>query len=400
VPRLLIVILILALLVRFAWALGRPTNPASLASLPDQAEYLSTGRNLLEGQGLKFTDPRFDDVVWAFRTPGYPLLVAACGASVRMIHIVQALLDTSTVLAVFLLARRWLPKRWSLLAAAIVAVDPFLIYFTGLILTETLFTCLLVWGMVLLVLRNGRWWLLGGAILAVSVLVRPGAIALPTLLALVAAIVSWHPAAAYMRSRMPAGATMILLTAAVLLPWAFRNSRVVGHWIWTSTNSGFTAFDGFNPDATGASNQSFIELMPQLKRMDEVNRCEYLSQRANQFVREQPARSMELAAIKVARTWSPQPLSKEFSRPLYIAAAWIFALPLYLLTLAGVCYGTMPRIGKLFLIIPAIYFTVAAAVSVGSLRYRVPAEAPLAIVAAAGAAMLFEKMPEAAVTDS
>jgi len=28
---------------------------------------------------------------------------------------------------------------------------------------------------------------------------------------------------------------------------------VLGRWIWTSTNAGFTAYDGFNPDATGAS---------------------------------------------------------------------------------------------------------------------------------------------------
>jgi hypothetical protein len=40
----------------------------------------------------------------------------------------------------------------------------------------------------------------------------------------------------------------------------------------------------------------------------------------------------------------------------------------------------------IFLLLPALYFTAVHALSVGSLRYRVPAEPPLAVLAAAGAA--------------
>src|SRR5437016_1245420 len=121
------VILLLALTLRLGWAISRNTNEDSLAALPDQREYLELGRNLLHGQGLKFYDPRFDDEVRAFRTPGYPLLIAACGGNVRIIRIAAAFLDTSTALAVYLLARRWLSERACLFAATLVATNLYMV---------------------------------------------------------------------------------------------------------------------------------------------------------------------------------------------------------------------------------------------------------------------------------
>src|SRR5439155_24030361 len=100
----------------------------------------------------------------------------------------QALIDTGTVLATDWLALRWLPPAASTLAAALVAFNPFLIYFSGLILTETLFTAMLAWGLMLLTSASTLAWLAGGAILALSVLIRPGAIALPVLLGVLAGL--------------------------------------------------------------------------------------------------------------------------------------------------------------------------------------------------------------------
>jgi 4-amino-4-deoxy-L-arabinose transferase-like glycosyltransferase len=390
----LLAVLAVALLLRLGWALSRPVDEQALASLPDQREYLALGRNLVQGRGLGFTDPRFSDVVYAFRTPGYPLLVAMCGGNVRLVRAAQAILDTSTCLAVYLLARRWLSRGSSVFASLVCAVHPFLIYFCGLILTETLFTTMLAWGMVLLMLPRRRWWIPGAIILALSVLVRPGAIALPVVLGIAAAFLNTQQAKPYHRWSLPVGTTMLLLTLLVLLPWGLRNSRVVGRWIWTSTNSGFTAYDGFNPDATGASDQSFIRDMPQLRRMTEVERSEYLAEKAKTFMRENPLRSLELAVVKIGRTWSPRPLSAEFSRPLYVAVAYAFAGPVYLLAVLGLSYRTLPRFAKLFLLAPAIYLTVSAALSVGSLRYRVPAEPYIAILAAAGAELTVRKLME------
>ena len=403
VRRYLFVLLTVALLVRLGWALSRPADAASVDQLPDQREYLETARSLLRGEGLSFVDPRFGTEVKAFRTPGYPALLALCGANVRVARAAQALIDTGTVLAAFLLARRWLVETPSLVAALLVAFNPFLIYFTGLLLTETLFTAMLAWarvrlawpGVVESVGRARLMWVGGTVLLALAVLVRPGAIGLPVGLALAGAVANRHAAGAYRLGPLwplPVGATAMLITVLALLPWAYRNHLVVGQWVWTSTNAGFTAYDGFNPDADGSSDQRFVAEMPQLRRMDETCRSEYLTARARDYVDANPDRLTGLALAKIARMWSPKPLSDDFGRPLYVAVALLYGVPFFLLVLAGLVSPNLPVAAKVFLLAPAVYLTLVHAMSVGSLRYRVPAEVPMAVLAGACVARMWESV--------
>jgi hypothetical protein len=255
---------------------------------------------------------------------------------------------------------------------------------------------MLIWGMLLLVNRirsaklSALAWFVGAILLAVSVLVRPSAILLPLVIGASAAFVErdlrrpfhwrWSP---------PVTTLMLLLTLAALLPWAWRNQRVMGRWIWTTTNSGFTLYDGFNPDATGASDQSFVRSMPQLRLMNETARSQYLANQAAQYIRENPLRCVELAAIKAARTLSPIPLSTEFgSNWRLVAVALVYMLPMDLLAIAGLWNGRIARSAKVFLLAPLLYFTVVHAATVGSLRYRMPADVPIAILAGLGIAGL------------
>ena len=412
-------ILFFALLIRAGWILSRPADDASLAALPDQKEYLTLGRNLLSGHGLMFYDERFKSVVYAYRMPLYPAFIAGCGGDVRLTQLAQAVIDTSTVLAVALLAMALLPppnRRFaSLIAAAIVAVNPFLLFFSALLLSETLFTAMLVWGMLCLIVggRGGRliartddgeskpfrpWcgtllWLGGGLLLAASTLVRPSAAPLAMVIGIAAAF-AIRPVRgdglAVFRPRwpLPVATTMLLLTVAVLFPWAYRNRQVVGDWVWTTTNSGATAYDGFNPDATGASDQSALRGLPQLSAMNEVERSTYLSSRATQFIRENPERALELAAIKAGRTWSPIPLSADYGNWTYRLVAMGYSLPLDVLALFGLFAAPVRRSVKAFLLTPVVYFTLIHMASVGSLRYRVPVEPLLAVLAAAGIATI------------
>ncbi len=365
-----------------------PAGEADLSRLPDQLEYLELGRNLIAGNGLKFRDPDFDEDLLAYRAPGYPLLIAACGGHVRAVRVVQSLIETSTVLAVYVLARRWLGRGASHFAAALIAVNPFLMFFCGLILSETLFTSMLAWGMALLVWSRLAPWF-GAIVLALSVLVRPSSIALPVLLAMVSAITNRDlPRPYLLKGPFSSAVSVLLLCGLVLLPWGYRNYHVLGAWIFTTTNSGMTFYDGFNPHATGASNQRSIRALQELRPMSETERSEYLSRRAWQYVREHPGRSAELAVVKIARTWSPVPLSEDYGSRRNVIIALGYMTPFYALIALGLWFGSPGLSAKVFLLLPAIYFTVAHALSVGSLRYRIPADVPMAIVAAAGVSRL------------
>jgi len=408
---ILVVILLLALALRVGWAATRPTSDKTLEGLPDQLEYLGLARNLVAGRGYWFIDQRLADRVYAFRTPGFPLFLAAWGANVRVALIVQSVLAASTVLAVYLLAlllfpdtpdpridRRKSRRRVALFAAALVAFNPFLVYFCGLLLSETVFSAMLMWAMVLLLAgrgaagerRPGYPWLLGGFLLALSILVRPSAIGLPLLLGIAAAFVNRKRAGAYHEGHpqsergwpMPLGTTLLLLTLLVLFPWAIRNRSTLHHWVWIDTNGGFTLYDGYNPDATGASDQKFVQYMPQLRTMNEVQRSQYLQNRALEFIRKNPRQALELAGAKFVRTWSPVPLSEQYSQQKYQIIGLCFALPLDVLVLWGLAAGNLTRSAKVFLLLPAIYLSVVHMMTVGSLRYRLPAEPALAILAA------------------
>jgi hypothetical protein len=381
-------VLLVALFLRLGWGVSRPASDREIDSLPDQREYLSIAQNILGGRGIQFFDRRFGQNVYAYRMPGYPWLIALCGGSVRAVRGVQAFLDTSTVLAVFLLSRRLLKDAGdsfpaSLFAAALVAINPFLIYFSGLILSETLFIAMLTWGMVLLLgdAEGGKGrgltagWFFGSVLLTLSIYARPSAAVLPVALA--------AGAMALGRGNWAGLGLTILMIVSVLVPWAARNTRpdVLGRWIWGATNSGITAYDGWNSHANGGSDQTFVRDMPELRNMSEVQRSEYLGGLARRFVIAHPGRAVELAAIKLLRIWSPIPLSEQFSSAMYRWIALAYVVPFDLLVLVGLIRGKLCKAAKVFLLIPAIYLTAVHVASVGSLRYLLPAAGPMAVVA-------------------
>jgi len=390
----LTVVMLVGFAVRLAWAIHQPSGEAEIVRLPDQREYLDLGKHLF-GSGLWMADPRFEQIVYAYRTPGYPLLIACCDANPRIVRVVQCVLDCGTMLAIFLLARRWLSPGASVFAAGIYAVNPFAVFFCGLILSETLFTFMLCWGLALLILSDGPWppgnkllaWLGGGALLALAILVRPGTILLPVVLGVTAALVNRDVAVTYRKKwPLPVIATMLLITGLVLFPWAARNRWMVGSWVWTSTNDGITRYDGFNPDATGASDQSFVQSMPWTRDMTEAGRSQYFGQMADDWIADHPSGAAQLAVVKIGRTWSPVPLSREYGgKWMYWIAGLGYEAPFDLLVLLGLWKNNLVGSAKRVLVLPAIYFSIAAGLSVGSLRYRLPAEGPMAVIAASAA---------------
>lgn len=399
-PRWVWVLLFVGLAVRLAWGLSRPADASALSALPDQLEYLQLARSLLAGEGLVLTDPRFPGPVYAYRTPGYPLFVAALGGSVPAVRVGQALLDMLTAAVVYAVARRWSPSGAGVALAAVV-LNPLLIHHTSLVLTETLFTSMLTVGVALLLsppgagrgVRGELKWLAGAAVLAASVLVRPGAIALPLLLCVASAWARPQPL------RVPPAACAVVLTLLTLLPWAYRNHRVLGTWVWTTTNAGITAYDGWNPDATGASDQGgFVAQMPHLALLSETQRNAYLLELARAFREEQPARVPGLLWAKLTRTWSPAPAAAPDRPWTQLAAAWAYAAVVWPLAVIGVLLpvktsGPAPAARpsdaptlsvKVLLLLPPVYFTAAALLTVGSVRYRLPAEPMLALLAGLG----------------
>jgi hypothetical protein len=393
-PRLCIAaVLFLALALRLGWSLTRSTDDASIAQLPDQREYVDLGRSLLNSGTLAMGDARFNDVVRAFRMPGYPAVIAACGGKVAIVRAVQCVIDTLTVLGVIVIARRWLSPGVSIIAGLFIALDPLHVYFSGLLLSETVFAALLTWGMACLVhgaspvaiasRRSHAIWIVGIVLLIASIYVRPSALAFPLVLAFFAMLAEARSPEFVPGRRLPVLAIVAVATALALLPWGLRNRALLGRAIFTTTNDGFTLYDGLNPDATGASDQSWVEQLPLLSNLSEVQRSDYLKGKAIAFAREHRGRVIAMIPKKLARTWSPWPLSSEFATTRNVIVSVLHAVPLFVLALVGLFNASLRRTTRLFLLVPAIAITIMHGLTVGSLRYRMPVDATLAVLAAA-----------------
>lgn len=187
----------------------------------------------------------------ALRAPLYPLFIAPflgnppLVADLTAVLRAQALLSTLCIALVFLLARRLLPVPFALGVAGLAAISPHLVNMNVYLLSETLFTFLLVLAIYLVVRfvqegRAARLWLAGAALAAAGM-------THPMALYLVIPITIFVGAVYGPESRWKAAAALILGFAILYGPWVARNLYTLG----TAGNSQLavgTLHHGMYPD--------------------------------------------------------------------------------------------------------------------------------------------------------
>src|SRR5215208_1094503 len=176
----------------------------------------------------------------AFRTPGYPLLLAAIGGGgsgfARYVAlVVQALLLGLATWLLALTVQRWWGAVPALGAALLYALDPYSKHYVTLVVTETLATLLAVASAYAFTRawqeRSTSWWAGAGAGTAALTLVRP---------VFVLAIPLVVVAAALCRGRRLRNALATAAAALVLLaPWLAWTNHVVGTPVLTAWGEGF-----------------------------------------------------------------------------------------------------------------------------------------------------------------
>jgi len=172
----------------------------------------------------------------ALCTPGYPLfLLPFAGLNVTQqtildITLVQALFSALLPLLVFRLGTLILPGAWPLLPALLTALSPQLVISNTYVLTETLFTFLLLAAITVLATAFSSTKARAWKILLAGMLVGLGALTRPTLnyywVALLVPIWLQTQQPAKTRLRM----TAILLAGCLLVyaPWTVRNLTTLG----------------------------------------------------------------------------------------------------------------------------------------------------------------------------
>ena len=339
---------------------------------------------------------------YVLRTPGFPLLLAASikifGKSVLAASLVMAVVGTGSCWLTWLLARKLFDEFTGLWAMLLVAVSPLQIGSNVQILSETWFSfgllvCLLALARLLQsppVAGWGRIAFANGILTGLTVLIRPGWllwVGLSSLLVIVFGPMTFA-------KRILCAALICGGCFVALLPWAWRNYEITGHWIFTSLWSGPSLYDGLHAGATGASDMAFVDNENVFSTMSEFDANAHYKQRAIDFAIAHPRRTVELALLKAGRYLSPSLNAAGFSGGVFsvFCVFWYFSLTVLIVSGAldlrhkSVCVGLLAG--------PFLQFLLVHMVFVGSIRYRLPLEFPLSILAAHGLVGLRQRWNE------
>lgn len=246
--RVLLVLLVGSVLVHtitIAWVQTRLGRIDALAfNSLDSGEYYSLARNILY-HGTFSQDEAVPFTPDTWRTPGYPLYLAGVillvGDSPTALILVHHLTCIASVLLFFWIAARHMSPGRAAMAAALVLLEPYHVYYANWLLSTSMLTLLLLftwWAWECAWETASRWhFIFPGLMGGFLVLAWPGAILIPLFLVAgyfflirkkVFTVPNHHIAQA-------SGATigLLMVVVGILIPpvvWMARNKSLAGHF--------------------------------------------------------------------------------------------------------------------------------------------------------------------------
>ena len=321
-------VLALALALRAGFGLTREGLTAST----DEANWDAQAKIYLH-HGLLHPDSG------TYRPPLYPLMLAAiyevCGQSPLAVRLWQAFLGTVTCALLFGIGRHLGGERCGLIAAALGALYPLMVFFCSALMAETLLV-LLTTAVVLLALRmeslpTRRNAALTGFVFGLALLCKP--VVLPWLPLL---LWGWWRRCPPGEVRRAARVALVLgVCALTLAPWTARNAAVTGYFVPFSSNLGMNLMIGNEPQATGVYRRGtdYLGMAQELVGGIEpaVARDRALAGTMVEQIAQSPLRFARLALGKLIYLWSPLALGESMQRnliallssgPLLILGGW------------------------------------------------------------------------------
>lgn len=362
---------------------------------PDSHRYVAVAENIASGHG-----PMESEAVRCGTDPGYPFVLAigrlaglsTFSATMNWGRVANGVLGLFAIAAAMRLARRAGGVPAAYVTGLIMAVDPIFLFFHGLVLTEVMFTCFLLWAIewLLCAIDTGRieYGAISGAFLGIAALTRSSGILLPMVLLPIVLLAGMPPH----RGRMVAAWFAAFVLA--LTPMTIRNYLVLGSFVPVRTGMGATLLDSFGDWADGGTGMQRVVWPEFAENAGELERDRLCRQTVYEWIREHPWRSLELGLAKLRRTWSVTLHAPGYQGGMFDKIAWASVAPIYALALAGAIVLRRRTALLYALLAPAIFVTVVHCVFVGSVRYRVPAMPGLFVLAATAVVAVIPKRGE------
>ena len=379
----------------------------------DEINYQQHAADLAAGKGMIRSDGQSS----AARPPLLPLVLGGLyrlvGVNVVAGRIFEVVLGVAIVGLTYMLARTLFSERIALVAGALAAVNPYLIFISSYLLTENLYTVLML--ALLLVLemagRNGfagfRGPVIAGFLLGLANLARPNAVVLAFVIALCVLLFG----SGNLLRRTRGVAVFLLALAVVIAPWALRNHAKLGAWVVFTTHGGITFYQSNNQlvhDVPGfhggVAPRESLPGWDKLKDAGEIEGDRAAWAMAKSFLKDNPRLVPRLLAYKFLRFWRLESHAPSSG----VRGGWWWNKSKLLGSLAsrldvGIIYSiivipsfilgvvvTIREYRKLFALYGVILVHVLVAMMFyGSLRARVPIEPLIAVFAAAALVVFF-----------
>jgi 4-amino-4-deoxy-L-arabinose transferase-like glycosyltransferase len=313
--RLLWVILGAGLLVRLV--LLYVTRETGLM-IVDEQHYHTLALNLLHGFGFAWEPGHLTSM----RPPLFPAFMATVWSitgteNLIVVRMAQMMVSLATVYFVYRLGLLVFDHRVALVAAAGLAIYPSMLAFNAFLLTEvsfTFFLTLLVYSVLRLIRTEQAWLALAaGVILGLAALAR----SVMWLFPLVLCPFIYFALRGTVRRRLGMAAIAWMGYAAVIAPWAIRNTRLQGVFTVVDTLGGVTlrmgnyrntpmerAWDPVTLSGHGSIGEDFdAEHLGGAFSWSEGHREKWQMWRAIEYMLENPVETMRRSAIKFARFW-------------------------------------------------------------------------------------------------
>jgi hypothetical protein len=275
------------------------------------------------------------------------------------------------------------------LAALWVALDPGLIFFTPQLATETLFIAmeLVFFAWLLAELQRRPSARLAGVGLwgGLTVLCR--------------SVLGGYPAFLFLVLWRARGFLRAFLCCAILglgwlapsIAWSARNYLKYGRVVPVAAVMGWNLYEGFTLDREEVRRRPF-EMRDEAKRLgledDPVARGDYFAKKTTSFIRADPRRAAKIIAGKALLFWRPWPYDPHtwWQRGAFgVYFTILFALALYgaRLVMSNPDWSPVWALFAYLTVLHSVFFT--------SLRYRLPLEPFLCLLAAVGVAGLLKR---------
>ncbi|MGD0750671.1 MAG: glycosyltransferase family 39 protein [Anaerolineales bacterium] len=268
--RVVFIILLAAFVLRGPLLIVAFQHPGR-AYLPDSQSYIAPA--------LKLLATGYYPVDSAMRTPVYPMFVAAIygigGQNPIIIILVQMVISTLSVFITYKLGSRLISKPAAMIGAVLIAISVESITNSFFLLTESLFTFLLLASLLAWVKSRqdgkGRWLVIAAILMGLAILCRPIAFYYPLVVAgtiLFDLRRRWIP-------RLRDILIYLVITALVLFPWLLRDYILFGSpTVSTITNYNLLFYNAAQLEAnlTGVSETAVLpNLQSQANQMLERN---------------------------------------------------------------------------------------------------------------------------------